>query len=278
MGRMKALVLSVAILFLGFGQSLAWATFDCSAALEGTLERIISQVDSSERFNVERGLPSYFDRFPTSLQSIIKYLKSGQNWMDGGSGEGWAIENYCDAYPNGANVLGITKTIKRTPKSFNGRLKVLSGRFIEDIPTSEIPVNALVTDYFGPYAYSKSPEQIIAQYVNSLQVGGKAYVYLHLKHEGSYSKVILKDGRTVDLNVWIAEKLRESGMFQVKYESQLFAYTEYVEVDGNSIRGDAEDDAITMVVDRIGAGELRLSGLRLKSVTSGTPPERIFEE
>ena len=140
------------------------------------------------------------------------YVKPGTHWLDAGGGEGYATKMAIELPDSKINTTLISvETNAEDIVSTTGevRRKVLKDRFIEDIPDDEMMPSDLITDVYGPMAYSSSPDLVLRKYLSNLKDDG--VLYLHLGEEqdmfGKFNQVITKEGKVLEFSQWL-EKLK----------------------------------------------------------------------
>ncbi|MGK5081995.1 hypothetical protein WDW37_01725 [Bdellovibrionota bacterium FG-1] len=120
-------------------------------------------------------------------------------WLDSGAGGADAISEFSQLLgldrkfnyvalgfkkPSGAKGIYTMETVP------GKRFRYLSDRYIEDYahPTQEIGPCDLISDFFGPIAYTAAVDVVIKKYLELLKVGGKAYLLIphNLKIKNMY--------------------------------------------------------------------------------------------
>jgi SAM-dependent methyltransferase len=158
---------------------------------------------STNAFNVTRPLGYYANRLSEDFVKELQKLNGKSHWIDGGSGEGVAIEHYhqlgknanASSYTGGeakaaldaigktapgdrAFVTGITYHMVRNVRPhYNNRLRHLVGRLMEDIPNKEIGRADLISDVYGVFAYTNRLDQAMAKYLTALKPNGSLYIH-----------------------------------------------------------------------------------------------------
>lgn len=183
-------------------------------------------------YEVGRGFLEYAERMGAEFQKDLARLGPKDLWIDMGSGEGIAIDQFrvldragfkkalkvasphlddkalderLDAMPltslpvdKRPRVMGITyKMERKVPKG----LVVLKDRLFSEIKDEEIPSAKLITDYFGILSYDPQVDEVVRRFARILQPSGKAYWVGTGAMERS--RVKRKDGKVVPLTEWI---------------------------------------------------------------------------
>ncbi|WP_374035061.1 hypothetical protein ACES2I_04400 [Bdellovibrio bacteriovorus] len=156
-------------------------------------------------FTKGRGLETYKivlgNDFAQSLSRVLK--KQDGHWFDSGAGHAFAVRQALQS-PEGQNLKSTVVAYETSAKSAE-RLNVISGRFLETIADKEIAKSDLITDVFGPLAYSGQPHQVMQKYLNNLKPDGEIFIFLGARHElyGEFNKVITAKGEVLNLGQWL---------------------------------------------------------------------------
>jgi SAM-dependent methyltransferase len=168
-------------------------------------------------FTTGRGLSHYksaFSRRGYNLLTFNKDLESILNnpnahWLDAGGGAGFATEE-ATKIPNSKFKSTLVSVETNAVDLFDTqtnelRRKVIKGKFIEDIAEDEIEKSDIITDMYGPMAYSAHPDQVLRKYIDNLKTNGILYIHLGdgLDTFGLYSQVITQDGKLLNLTEWL---------------------------------------------------------------------------
>lgn len=220
---------------------------------------------SEGSFTRHRGINSYEHALGESLMvAINKGLNGGKefHWLDAGGGEGNAIAQVLGANPQ--RHFTTTLLAYETPAVAADRMAVLKGRFIENIPTKELPKSDLITDVFGPMAYSSRPDMVLSKYLESLKPGGKIILSLGAGYGvfGNHNKVSLSDGRLATFTEWIR------GLEGLNTDFRMIKRpTEFNEGEIQSIEITLKDGKVPEIPQ-----------LELLHIKDGMPPEMIFKQ
>ncbi|WP_374032226.1 hypothetical protein [Bdellovibrio bacteriovorus] len=156
-------------------------------------------------FTKGRGLETYKivlgKDFTQSLSRVLQ--KQDGHWFDSGAGHAFAVRQALQS-PEGQNLKSTVVAYETSAKSAE-RLNVISGRFLETIADKEIAKSDLITDVFGPLAYSGQPHQVMQKYLNNLKPDGEIFIFLGARHElyGEFNKVITAKGEVLNLGQWL---------------------------------------------------------------------------
>jgi hypothetical protein len=167
-------------------------------------------------FTTGRGLNHYRSSFARpgypnlTFSKDLERIKNNPNahWLDAGGGMGFATEQAMTPDTRFKSTLISVETpavdlLDSTNHEI--RRKVISGRFIEDIPDDEILKSDIITDMYGPMAYSSHPAQVLQKYINNLKQDGVLYIHLgdDLDTFGIYNQIITPDGRLLNMSEWL---------------------------------------------------------------------------
>ncbi|MGK5090059.1 hypothetical protein WDW86_21115 [Bdellovibrionota bacterium FG-2] len=246
-----ALFLALPTLGLGAGDCLRLARM----ALEENRQTLLAN-----DFIVHRGADFYKHAFGRELAGELKLLNERMqhtgyipHWLDSGAGEANAIYDFVQelglkkefrltavAYKKPYSVVNIEKLELRRGASF----RYLDGKYLEDRPVSDLGPADLITDYFGPFAYSSKPDVVLQKYFDSLHIGGKLFV-------------VIPQNLTV-------EGLSVMGYFQ-KIRG---AFVEYREA--------SYPHTFALIVSRTSA-LVEVPPLELVEMVSASPPKRVYK-
>jgi hypothetical protein len=158
---------------------------------------------AANNFQVTRPLGYYANRLGDGFMKDLAGLGGGGHWLDGGSGEGVAIEQYHQlganpqalrfagqggtesmeriaraSHRDRAYVTGVTYHMSRPgTRDYDGKLRHLVGRLLEDIPDSELGKADLISDVYGVFAYSNRLDLAMLKYLTALKARGALYIF-----------------------------------------------------------------------------------------------------
>jgi len=194
-----------------------------SAAFAGTrppcpsaFEKLTGMIESN-MFQTRREFSHYVSTFPQSFAEQLARLGPEGHWIDAGSGDAFALEDFFkqvvvegSVLKQGARpffleqsrekvsaeqaefiarafnftdaaqkprVTGISFVMEREPPKHE-KLQIKTGRFFEDIPVSELGSAGLISDLYGVMSYSPKLDEVIRRYHQILKKGGRAYVHI----------------------------------------------------------------------------------------------------
>lgn len=167
-------------------------------------------------FTTGRGLSHYKSSFSKRGYAVLTFAKDLEriknnpkaHWLDAGGGMGFATQEAVTADSKFKATLVSVETPAEDifdPTTKEIRRKVIKGKFIEDIADDEMLKSDLITDMYGPLAYSAQPDQVMRKYINNLKADGVLYIHLgdDLDMFGRYDQVITTDGKLLSLSEWL---------------------------------------------------------------------------
>ncbi len=198
------------------------------------LERKLDVEIAKNQFLTTRGFAEYLNEFGEPLALDMVQLGPTDHWIDLGCGEGIAVARYLSPIEDGnylpefsteanhfqyrlrdrplekkAKVTGITfKTVtndvgvQRLVNS--GNLTLKTGRYFEDIPTSEIEKANVITDFYGVFAYTRSIDVTLKKSLDLLKDNGSLYIFLGHFKDVNLSHFKTVDGKELDLVQWLS--------------------------------------------------------------------------
>lgn len=156
-------------------------------------------------FTKGRGLETYKTALGSEFAAALNrtLARAEAHWFDSGAGHAYAVRQALQM-PQ-AQGLKSTVVAYETAATSTDKLKVISGRFLETVADFEIPKSDLITDVFGPLAYSGQPHQVMQKYFNNLKPDGEIYIFLGARHElyGKTNQVVTAGGKILNLAEWI---------------------------------------------------------------------------
>jgi len=157
-------------------------------------------------FTRSRGVGSYGLALGSGFQKILQRIANyGGHWIDAGAGDAFAVQQFLNQNRN-PNIRATAISLQSAAVS-GDRLKVMKDRYIEQIPDHELSKADLITDLFGPIAYSAQPHLILKKYLELLKDDGQVFLFLGSRDElfGSENRVITGDGKYLNLAEWIQQ-------------------------------------------------------------------------
>ncbi len=200
------------ILFLGSVTTVAETGRNCPSAFER-----LTGIIESNFFQTRREFSHYVSTFPQSFSERLARLGPQDHWIDAGSGEAFALEDFFkQQVVDAANlkrgtrpgffrqtreqvsaeqaefiarafnlkdgsqkprVTGISFVMEREPPKHE-KLQIKTDRFFEDIPLEELGSAELISDLYGVMSYSPRLDEVLRRYHQILKPGGLAYVHI----------------------------------------------------------------------------------------------------
>ncbi len=241
------------------------------------LYQLAAALDANLTFEVKRSLRDYHHIFGHAFLRALKGMEPDETWLDAGSGVGYATAEYqagrdlaseinrfsSSPHPHLANVprgktLAITVKLPTAGKKVLTTLqegghaerhRTLEGRYIEDIPAEEIGKVKVITDFFGPLAYSTDPAAVMNKYLEVAQ--NRATIFIAMGEAKTFVKS--KNGTFRPLEGYFSHLLK-----------------------GHRVSGGGSGDPLTIQLTSTGAR--KIPRLKLIEIREGSPPYRIFEE
>ncbi len=256
--------------------------------------KILKNTIKENSFITHRTLIDYTNQMPDSFLLELSNLDESKTWLDSGSGDFQAIENYkTDSYNELDNYYMSVRNLDPTAETYltkkalrsiyesspHSRSKTIGisftsnrdipvmenhktmlGRFLENIPDSEIGSVDLITDIFGPYAYSHQADQVLSKYLRLLTSEGSIYLFLGNPEIDGVSGVVERKGASLTLEEWV----RSIPGLRVE-TSETRAYGKL---------------GVTLIIKKVPGFEVTVPRLELDPMRSagGTPPFRQYIE
>jgi hypothetical protein len=214
-------------------------------------------------FTRTRGLGGYqLALGPLFKATLTRVQDTGGHWLDAGAGDAVAVTEFLKSKKSErarASVISLESQAKPSQQ-----LQVHVGRFIEEIPSDEISKSDVITDVFGPLAYSGHPHLILRKYFESLKKNGEIFVFLGVRDEiyGKSNRVVTADGQYLSLVEWLQH------LPGVRTE----LFVERKDDDGTSI------DKWSLRITRDFSSELKIPDVELIDFEPGAPPRMVFTE
>jgi SAM-dependent methyltransferase len=142
----------------------------------------IHQQGKSWYFN-QRRWADYGQIFGKAWQEQVLALKEDQWWLDSGAGSGAALIDYLAQGHGRTAAIGYALDkwdrywVEKAMEEFKGRFDFYLG--LLETPLAlwpQIPQATLLTDLYGPLAYTHAPDLVLQQYAHLLKPHGKAYL------------------------------------------------------------------------------------------------------
>jgi len=203
-------------------------------------------------FSKGRTLEDYVDFFGPEFSEALAALPDGAHWIDMGSGENRAIEEFMrGAEAQGRRVFatGITYKAGREIYEPTPGLRVLEGRYLENIANQEIvgpPYGKadIITDVMGVLSYADHVDDTLRTYVQLLKPNGVIYIYTSIPN----TQIKSRNGSELDLEEWLKT------------------------IPGLVV----ESSPYGKITIRLKKGDPIIPELKVQSVKAGCPPTRIY--
>lgn len=192
----------------------------CARAMDGTFQQINENLVQNSRFETERGFDRYFaEAFGTALLTQLVAVGPNGHVLHGGAGDfllendlfnGNVIANPLTKLPWFTSVTHSTWKSATEINAISPKVRPLTGWFSElsdATLTSEHGPFDLVIELWGIAAYTNFFE-VIERYLNLLKPDGKILMLIRSGERmdfGQHSKVILPDGRVVNLTDFLLQ-------------------------------------------------------------------------
>lgn len=162
---------------------------------------------NSNSFVTNRGYAEYNTLF--KFETFLDHLTSQDRWLDAGAGRAKAQIEYLEKRKLEAKdslqmvALAFKKPwFTQVPKE---NFKYISGSYFEDIPDYQLGLFSVITDYFGPFSYSKNPVAVLNKYLRLLKAGGKIFI----SSTPYQSSIYVPDQGLISLHTWIQKYLEK---------------------------------------------------------------------
>ncbi|MBK7891994.1 MAG: hypothetical protein IPJ84_14495 [Bdellovibrionales bacterium] len=211
-------------------------------------------------FTRARDLGSYKMAFGKEFSRTLQEVaEKGGHWIDAGAGDAIALQEFVAANPR---ARGTAISVESSAES-KGRMSVLKGQFIEDIPSDRVEKARVVTDVIGGLAYSGTPHLVLRKYFDWLETTGEIFVFMGTRDVyGLTNRVITSDGKYLNLIDWIKQ------IPGIKVD----VFVETREDDGKTY----EKWAMRLTRDKTRA--LDIPDVALRELLPGAPPTMLFQE
>lgn len=249
---------------------------------EACARLLTERVIKKDAFTANRTLLDYLAVLGPEFREILKRLKAGDHWIDGGAGKAQAAQDFQRPYldtgeqeSHSSELPYVTAISYVDPAegrldpvyldSVEGHFRGLFGRFFEDIlyeeiVTGEFKKAKLITDYFGILAYSARLDVALQKYVDLLADDGDIFIYYGYIGE-SWSpafrgtQIQTHSQGDLDFEAWVRK------------------------VEGLEVTRLEHSSYVSLRIRKIPGVRVRIPGLELIDVIdTTTPPIRLFRE
>lgn len=254
----------------------AWGLVDpeCNAAYEAVLQRL-----NSNDFETTRNLASYDLMFSDMSKRLftlrLAALGKDGHWVDAGAGTGQALREYCDvdelhtSFPplDGpqesidtplkfspqdqrakVTALGVVEPENAKTKGLDPRRFEYEEGLVEKKNSLKLGKADILTDLYGPFFYSKTPEKVLEKYLEFLKDDGAIYMGQFL---GKGKTTIEGPNGEMTVVEWLQT------------------------IPGLNVKSLSYGGAVEITIKDRSA--IKIPSLGIKSIVDGTPPERKYE-
>lgn len=209
----------------------------------------VNKTVKKNSFVTGRSLGEYIQYLFEGFSTSLKNLKPTDHWIDLGAGKGYAAEEYIKSFGTAQSAANVTLITYKLDRWFGiskhqGKLDVLDGRLLENIPKGEIKKAKLMTDVFGVISYTRDLSRALDIIFDRLETGGELYVYSSNTHT------------------------------LIKTADEVITLTQFLStIPGLKVEGKWGTIRITKLAEEIEVPQLRLIRMNEETV----PPSRTFE-
>ena len=276
--------------------------------------------DYPQGFTRERSLLEYLESFPPELGSRINRLNGSGLILEAGAGEAIAAEQLLRTELEGLlrdradellkhglqmnhlkdpspdllklsakslkdrpSVIALTKELDREIRlePYRGKLKLITGKFLEEVPNSTLGRPDLILDSIGVMSYTAEPSKVLRKYLEILKPDGDIYLFLdrstRVEGERTWSaanraraQITLKDESIMDLFDWL-KSLDGQGLEVRELENSRRIFFK------ESGRFTYHDQRFHTIRIRKTGGKIEIPELQLTQVLAeDNPPRRFF--
>jgi hypothetical protein len=190
------------------------------------------EVIRTRKFASKRDLLAYLADFPSEFAEDLFRLGPEHKLLDAGGGAFYFAEEVVSLRKLATGAPELSPKVKprlttfldtpltRRPfvtaislnlerkniPTYEGRLRLIWGRFFSEIPETELGKFDLITDLKGIFAYSPDADEVLRRYLSLLNDSGVLYLYLGEDERQGFSytsTVRTKDGRKIPLADWV---------------------------------------------------------------------------
>ncbi len=179
------------------------------------LAKVSGLVEKND-FSVHRSLFDYFTYLGEDFRRALREVGENDQWLDAGSGSGYAILDYQRGYlmtelPSG-KTIGVTVVLPKTgiavrqtliEEGYGSRNQFIFGNYIEDLPVEQLGKNKVISDLFGPMSYTSNPTDVMNRYLDVATPEAQIF----LKTSYGKTSVNLTDGSTIAFEDYLGRVL-----------------------------------------------------------------------
>lgn len=169
-----------------------------------TEEAVARQQIKTGEFTVTRDFPKYVQHFGDDFARDLRNLGPNGRWLNGGGGKAIAEKEFLAQSQNGKVVSLVYErpaglSDHKLPRS--ARFEYKEGRMIEDVPNAELGKFKVISDLYGPLAYTRDFSGVLQKYLDLLEDGGS--LYFTLERASSNTQMVAMNGEAASLRDWI---------------------------------------------------------------------------
>jgi SAM-dependent methyltransferase len=283
----RCLALLIVLQALGLGacstQEHAQPRFDEEIAKQEKIYRSRG-ADVPSGYVTGRGLADYVELLPSGFCDALGRLRSSDQWLDIGAGEGQAILDYYapedNAAPAGncarprgqARAVAMSIEDRRTDKwqqqaatLGDDHIRYLFGKSLRNYSREELGKFQIITDVYGGFSYTQDLSQFMEKVLSLLESGGVFYTTVQSVH--------LEDGKD-NPNTWYLTELVDAAGRDEKVCSWLKKST-CVQVSCDS-KSDWDTPTELINIRKV-CSDVSVPPMKLLKFEAGNPPGRRFQ-
>jgi len=277
-----ALIVLLVVRALGWSQETARPPIDEEIAKQ---DKIYGSrgAEVPEGYVTNRRLSDYAALLPTGFCDALGSLRSADQWLDVGAGDGQAILDYyapadeatpiekCARLAGRARAVALSIEDRRTDKwqqqaasLGSDRLRYLFGKRLREYSSEELGKFQIITDVYGGFSYTEDLSQFVEKVLSLVETGGVFFTLLQ--------SVLLEDGKDKP-NIYYQTELVDTAGQDVKVCSWL-KKTSCVQVGCESKTDWTPTEVINI---RKVCSDISVPRMKLVEFEAGYPPSRRFQ-
>lgn len=227
----------------------------CSArfAEVGPSPAVLRNTIAENNFTVTRTWANFEYTFGPEFKKDVYSLGAKERWLNSGAGAAGPEMTFLRESPNGEVIsLALKKPDTFIDHHFPEapRFRYLEGSLLEDIPEAELGKFKVITDFYGPIAYTKDFSGVLQKYLNLLEPDG--VIYFTLERASNRTQLVHSGNDELMLSSWI------ESMPGLKVEAH---------------RAGTED---VFRISKLSKEPVLIPHLRLENYEYSTPPSRVY--
>ena len=276
------LIVLLVVRALGWSQEAARPPIDEEIAKQDKIYHSRG-AEVPEGYVTNRRLSDYAALLPTGFCDALGSLRSSDQWLDVGAGDGQAILDYyapadeaapvekCAKLAGRARAVALSIEDRRTDKwqqhaasLGDDRLRYLFGKRLREYSNEELGKFQLITDVYGGFSYTEDLSQFVEKVLSLVETGGVFYTLLQ--------SVLLEDGKDKP-NIYYQTELVDTAGQDVNVCSWL-KKTSCVQVGCESKTDWTPTEVINV---RKVCSAVSVPRVKLLKFEAGNPPARRFQ-